>query len=212
MSRPAGNCPGCGAPVVFQFSSAVQTVCPYCRSIVVRHDVNLQKVGEVADLPPDASPIQLGTEGQHRGKAFVVMGRIVYSYDQGYWNEWHLMFNDGASGWLSDAQLEYHVSFRAEPPAELPRPGAIQRGNVFELQGAQYHVTTMTLAHYRGVEGELPFEYWDKSECVFADLRTTDARFGTIDYSEEPALLFLGEAVEFDDLKLSNVRFFEGWS
>ena len=43
-------CPSCGAPVKFQWSSAVQTVCPYCRSILVRHDVNLEAVGKVADL------------------------------------------------------------------------------------------------------------------------------------------------------------------
>ena len=35
-------CPSCGAPVKFRWSSAVQTVCPYCRSILVRHDVNLR--------------------------------------------------------------------------------------------------------------------------------------------------------------------------
>jgi hypothetical protein len=45
----------------------------------------------------------------------------------------------------------------------------------------------------------------------FVDLRTGDARFATIDYSDDPPLLFLGEALEFDDLKLKNVREFEGW-
>jgi hypothetical protein len=58
----------------------------------------------------------------------------------------------------------------------------------------------------------MPFENWDKKESVFADLRTADARFGTIDYSEPTPLLFLGEAVEFDDLRLKNLRQFEGWS
>ena len=37
---------------------------------------------------------------------------------------------------------------------------------------------------------------------LFADLRTADGQFATIDYSEAPPLLFLGEAVEFDDLQL----------
>jgi hypothetical protein len=45
----------------------------------------------------------------------------------------------------------------------------------------------------------------------FVDLRTADGRFGTIDYSDEPPLLFLGEAVEYDGLQLKNVREFEGW-
>ena len=56
----------------------MQTTCPFCHSILVRHDVDLEKVGEVADLPPDASPIQIRTEGKFNGKTFVVVGRIVY--------------------------------------------------------------------------------------------------------------------------------------
>jgi len=46
---------------------------------------------------------------------------------------------------------------------------------------------------------------------AFADLRTSDGRFATIDYSEDPPLLFMGRAVEFDELRLKNVREFEGW-
>ena len=62
------------------------------------------------------------------------------------------------------------------------------------------------------MQGELPFQYWDKTDMVFADLRTDDGDFATIDYSEKPPLLFLGRAVEFDDLHLKNLREFEDWS
>ncbi len=62
------------------------------------------------------------------------------------------------------------------------------------------------------MQGELPFQYWDKSDLLFADLRTADGDFATIDYSENPPLLFLGRAVEFDDLHFKNLRQFEGWS
>ena len=78
MSGRVANCPNCGAQIQFRWSSAVQTTCPYCNSILVRHDVDLARVGQVADLPMDASPIQLGVEGQYGGKAFQVVGRIVY--------------------------------------------------------------------------------------------------------------------------------------
>ena len=63
MSQPAANCPNCGALVQFRWSGAVQTTCEFCRSILVRRDLNLEKVGEVGDLPREVSPIQIGTEG-----------------------------------------------------------------------------------------------------------------------------------------------------
>jgi hypothetical protein len=206
----ATNCPQCGAPVRFRYAGAVQTVCEYCRSILVRHDLNLDLVGRRAEVPADASPIQLGTEGVYSGKAFTVVGRIAYEWDQGSWNEWHLIFSDGRSGWLSDAQLEYAVTFSAK--ASLPKQGELGRGQIFEHAGVRYTVTTVTLARYSGVEGDLPFEYWDKKDVSFLDLRTADGRFATIDYSEDPPLLFTGATVAFDDLKLRNLREFEGWT
>jgi hypothetical protein len=211
MSQPSGTCPNCGAKIVFRWSSSVQTVCEYCKSILVRTDVDLQKVGQVADLPPDSSPIQIGTEGRYNHKAFVVIGRIIYDYEQGSWNEWHIAFNDGTDGWLSDAQDEYAVSFPA-PGRKAPDAAQCEVGQECAWDNQRYTVTTITSAHYRGVQGELPFQYWDKEDVTFVDLRTQTGKFATIDYSDEKPALYLGEMVEFDSLGLKNLRTFEGWS
>ena len=211
MTRPVSNCPNCGAKVTFQWSSSVQTVCEYCKSILVRTDLDLKKVGQVADLPLDTSPIQLNTEGIFRGRSFVVVGRILYEYDQGGWNEWHLMMNDGKSAWLSDAQEEYAVSSLADGP-NLPSETQLQVGQEFRWNGDLYSLSVITKAHYRGVQGELPFQYWDKSDVTFADFRTPSRKFATLDYSDTDPVLYLGEFVEFEDLKLKNLRQFDGWS
>jgi hypothetical protein len=209
MTQPVANCPNCGAKIAFRWSASVQTVCEYCKSVLVRTDVDLEKVGQVADLPPNSSPIQIGTEGLYGKRSFVVIGRILYEYDQGNWNEWHIVMSDGAGGWLSDAQLEYAISFAATGQT-LPRNCKV--GQEFTWNNQAYTVSTITRAHYRGVEGELPFQYWDKSDVLFVDLMSHSNKFATIDYSEDPPLLFLGESVDFDSLKLKNLRSFEGWS
>jgi hypothetical protein len=210
MTQPVSNCPNCGARIVFQWSSSVQTVCQYCKSILVRTDVDLQKVGQVADLPPDNSPIQLHTEGVYGNKSFVVLGRIVYEWEQGGWNEWHITMHDGTSAWLSDAQDEYAISFRAEATG-LPAAKQLQVGQQFAWNNQRYTLSVITPAHYRGVEGELPFEYWDKDEVTFADFRSPSRQFATLDFSDEQPALYLGEFVEFEDLQLKNLRTFEGW-
>lgn len=168
-------------------------------------------MGKVADLPEDSSPIQIGTEGQVQNRSFLVLGRIIYEYEQGAWNEWHIVFNDGNSGWLSDAQLEYDLSIWTQPPSPLPPVQQIARDMVFRWNH-DFVVTSITRAHYKGVEGELPFEYWDKQDMIFADLRTATGDFATIDYSENPPLLFMGRPIEFDDLHFKNLRVFEGWT
>lgn len=208
-ARFSKNCPNCGAPVEFKFAQAVQTTCPYCQSILVRTDVDLQKVGTVADALVDSSPIQIGTEGVYDNKPFVVVGRIVYEYELGRWNEWHIVFNDSRSGWLSDAQLDYAVSFLANTEATKQN---YNPGNEVKLYDRKYTVSTITKAAYVGVEGELPFTYWDKAICQFVDLRTPSADFATLDFSEDPALVFIGRQVDYDELRLTNVKQFEGWA
>lgn len=208
MSTPAGNCSSCGAPVQFRWSSAVQTMCPFCRSILVRTDVELKHVGTVGDLPPDPSPICLLTEGVYRNKSFQVTGRLVYEYGDGGWNEWHILFSDGTSGWLSDAQLQYAVSF-LEPDAQVPAASNTSPGMHFKFHDIEYQVSTITLARYKGFEGELPFPFYGIDETRFVDLRTSGSQFGTLDYTDN--LVFLGEWVALDDLKLKNLREFEGW-
>lgn len=210
MSQPTTNCPSCGAPVVFRWSGSVQTVCPFCKSILVRVDIDIRTVGKVAELPPDSSPIQIGVEGVLDSKAFTVVGRIIYEFEAGGWNEWHLVYQDGSSGWLSDAQLEYDVTWLANPqPNAFPEDPVPEQQ--FTVEGRELQVTSITRAHYKGVEGELPFEYWGKDDVTFVDLRTYDEQFSTIDYTENPPLLFVGRVVGFDDLHLKNLREFEGW-
>ena len=210
MTIRTASCPNCGAPIRYRWSSSVQTVCEHCKSIVVRTDVDVRTVGLVADLPPDASPIQLHTEGRYRDKAFVVAGRILYKYEQGTWNEWHIVFDGGVDGWLSDAQNDFAVSFRAEKPG-LPSENQATLGQSFGWNGRQFTVVSRTRAHYAGVEGELPFEYWDKTVVTFVDLRSEAVDFATLDYSDETPALYIGESVEFDALQLRNIRRFEGW-
>jgi hypothetical protein len=212
MSSPLTNCPSCGAPVTFRWSGAIQTVCPFCHSILVRTDVALQNVGKVADLPPDPSPIQLQTSGTYNNKNFDVIGRIIYEYEQGGWNEWHIVFSDGTSGWLSDAQLQYAVSFQMQS-IPLPPEQQVTRGSRLTFAKIQFEVSTMTIASYKGTEGELPFPFYGKKNMLFADLRSTGDDFATLDYSDQAApMLFVGKTVSYESLHLKNIRQFEGWS
>ncbi len=199
-------CSNCGGGIEFRFDKSVQTTCGYCQSIIVRTDVDMRIVGKVAELPPSMSPIQLGTEGKYKGKAFSVAGRIIYDWDQGSWNEWHIVFQDGRSAWLSDAQAEYAVTTSAPFPSAGVTPEQFTAGRIVPMAGKEFTVSVKTRAHYRGVEGELPFEYWDKNEIQLVDLRTTGAEFASIDFSETPPLLFFGETVEFQDLALTNLK------
>ena len=73
-------CPNCGAPVEFRSAASAFAVCSYCRSSIVRDGEALQRIGQVAELFDDHSPLQLGVAGQLMGRAFTVVGRQQLAY------------------------------------------------------------------------------------------------------------------------------------
>jgi Domain of unknown function (DUF4178) len=206
------TCPSCGAPVEFKSAVSILSICESCRSTLVRHDVNLENIGKMAELKLDGSPIQLGVEGRYLDVHFVVIGRIQLRFEQGIWNEWHLLFDDGRSGWLGEAQGTYAVSFLAKNSAAFPEFSALAPGEKVELRGQGFQVQNRESARCIGGEGELPFQVGAGYDAPVVDLLGPNDSFATIDYSEEEPLLFIGEYMEFDDLHFSNLRQFDGWS
>ncbi|NWF54328.1 MAG: DUF4178 domain-containing protein [Syntrophaceae bacterium] len=204
-------CPSCGAPVVFQSAASILAVCEYCSSTLVRHDLDLENVGKMAQLQADGSPLQLRAEGRYRGVPFTVVGRIQLRFEKGLWNEWHLLFDDQRSGWLGEAEGNYAVSFLGEIKEGIPKFEELHPGRSVSLQDAVYEVTNMERAFCIGGEGELPFRLGPGYEAPVADLTGPGKRFATLDYSEDPPLVYLGEYVDFEELHLSGLREFDGW-
>ncbi|MEP6766533.1 MAG: DUF4178 domain-containing protein, partial [Gemmatimonadaceae bacterium] len=167
MTEPlsgTASCPNCGAPIRFRFAQAAQTTCDFCKSVLVRRGLDLQKVGTQAEFPRTGSPIQLGTEGKWRGRNFTVVGRVTYAWQFGRWNEWHCMMSDGTSAWLSDAQLEYAMTAQLDSKEALPNANNVTVGQAFTFAGVHYQAANITAAMYVGTEGDLPFTTDNRTE------------------------------------------------
>jgi len=199
------SCPSCGAPVVFKSASSILAVCDYCQSTLVRHDQALEDIGKMASLVEDRSPLQLGAEGSYKGVHFALIGRIQVKYGQGTWNEWHLLFDDMRTGWLSEAGGEYVLTFARYVEDRLPEVSELKFGQRFVLASQTWTVSNIENAECIAGQGELPFKVGAGYPVVAVDLRNS-ANFATLDYSETPPLFFIGEAVDFKSLKMSNLR------
>lgn len=199
------SCPSCGAPVVFQSASSILAVCEYCQSTLVRHDQALEDIGKMAALVEDRSPLQLGAEGSYKGVHFALIGRIQIKYGQGTWNEWHLLFDDMRTGWLSEAGGEYVLTFARYVEDRLPELSELKVGQRFVLASQAWSVSNIEQAECVAGQGELPFKVGAGYPVVTVDLRNS-ANFATLDYSETPPLFFVGEAVEFKSLRMTNLR------
>ncbi len=203
-------CPSCGAPVRFRGATSVVAVCPFCKSTLVREGVKLENIGKQAELLEDHSPIRIGAEGKHRGVGFTVVGRIQYKYGAGVWNEWHVLFPGSKGAWLSDASREYTIAYLV-PPQPMPAFEAMKPGQTLVLKGDKWFAGTYTVMDIQKAdvvagEGELPFQFKSEWQANVVDLRGEGARFATIDYSEDPPHLYVGEKLPFDTFGFSGLR------
>ena len=62
VSQRLYDCPQCGAPVPFGSSIAVFAVCAHCQSMVVLRGASVERMGEMAALPPPLTA-RRGAEG-----------------------------------------------------------------------------------------------------------------------------------------------------
>jgi hypothetical protein len=199
-------CPNCGAPVEFRSAASAFAVCSFCKSQILRDGDALRKIGESAELFDDHSPLQLGAGGLYQGTRFTLVGRLQYRYAEGTWNEWHALFDNGRSGWLSEDNGRYVMSFEAPLAEAPPVPSALRPGAQQLVNGQMFSVASVTVATLIAAQGELPSPPQTQRGFVVADLRNTAGEVGTLDYSQPQAPTWsIGRSVAISELKMTGL-------
>lgn len=194
----------------FKSRFSVFQVCPYCTSMLVRTDMNVEMVGKMAQLAADMSPFQLGTTGRFEKRHFEILGKQKLVYSEGNWNEWYLMFDDGREGWLGEAQGFLMVSFPVKN-FMIPDLGTLSAGSMIEIHKESYHVEDIKSVTCEGGVGELPVPGVKGRRSTSVDLVGPAKSFANIDYAGHGDRLYLGRYAEFEELQFSNLRELDGW-
>lgn len=203
------NCPSCGGEVVFKSRVTVFAVCSYCSSMLVRHDLDLEIIGKMAELLPDMSPLQIGARGKYQGAGFELVGRLKISWQDGSWNEWYALFDDGKCGWLAEAQGFWMISFE-HPADNAPELKDLLPEKQISL-GLDFQVTDIKDTVCQGSEGELPMRSPKGRKAVSVDLSGPKDEFACLDYSDDGIRAYIGRYVEFEDFQFQGLREIDGW-
>lgn len=204
------NCPSCGAEVPFQSKASVFAVCQYCNSTLLREDEEVKRLGEMAALQDDVSPLQLGTTGRTETGSFVLIGRIRLSWQHGSWDEWYFLEEARTPGWLGHAQGFYMVSYQiplaAETDISTLRPGAS-----LTLKGETYQVDDIKQVQCTFSEGELPYLGEKGSIITSIDLSGPNNSFASFSASGTGVIGYVGRYFQFKELSFQHVRALDGW-
>ncbi|WP_295951808.1 DUF4178 domain-containing protein [Rhodoferax sp.] len=199
-------CPGCGAPVDFLSAQSTHAVCAYCQSTVVRSGETLARIGKMAELFDDHSPLQLQASGTWKAQVFTLVGRLQYKYAEGTWTEWHAVRADGSSAFLSEDNGSYVfttplLAERAVPMAEQFRVGATTA-----INGKTFSVASNQTVSLTSAQGELPHLPALGEPFAMVELRSAAGEVLSVDYGTRPPSLSIGTAVLLEDLQLVGLR------
>ena len=204
--RYTAACPGCGAPVEFRSAQSSCAVCSYCHSTVVRDGATLSRVGKMAELFEDHSPLQLMATGRWQGKAFTLVGRLQLRGPSGAWTEWNALFDDGSSAWLAEDHGSYVLALPAQSGREIPEPARFRIGPTTAINGKSYQVAFNEQVALVAAAGELPRLPPQDRPFTMVELRSADNEVLSIDYGSTPPEFARGRPTSLEELQLTGLR------
>jgi hypothetical protein len=212
-------CPNCGADVVFRSPALPSRVCDYCRAMLVRSDAGVAQVGLAAALPFDVSPVQIGMRGRIDGYAFDVIGRVRWGWTDGTWNEWLMLFEDGAHAWLGEAMGDFML-LRPRPfgPVRTHTLKGIAGGKdavpgtEIKLDGAEMIIVDAREVQCITAEGELPFVPKPGWRVYSVDIRGENGEIANLQREGDAVEFYVGRYVTLAELAPSGLRAIEGWA
>lgn len=178
----------------------------------------------MSELFDDHSPLQLGVQGRLDGALtqpvaqgglgvsgpFMLIGRLQYRYEEGVWNEWHLLLDDGNRAWLSEDNGSYALTRDLGERTGLPLPQRFQAGQAFRLDGTAYSIASITEARLIAAAGELPFAPELNKPFWIVEARSAEGSIASLDYSagasEDSARLYVGRPVALSALALTGLK------
>jgi uncharacterized Zn finger protein (UPF0148 family) len=211
LSVLQANCPSCAAPIEFKSGSTIVLVCPFCRSAIARNDRKLEDLGKVAEIVESESPLKIGLKGNWREHHFELTGRAQLRHQLGgFWDEWYATFSNGWVGWLAEAQGKFYLTFY-KPLSEgvsVPSFESLQIGQEITqiTNETPFIVTEKGTATAIAADGEIPYKLVPNEQSDYADISGKNNAFGTIDYSENPPWVFVGQQVSLADIGLENAK------
>lgn len=216
------RCANCGADVPITSPATVTATCGHCSALLLRRDVDVELLGEVALPAPLRSRFQIGTEGRIGPRAFVVRGQVQLDHGAGLWNEWAAETDEGWI-WIAEAQGEVHLYEEVEgvetpsrkklPPidkttgAMRPAPDGDRDvwrpGDHVTIAGDRWRVRELGRGLVVTFKGEFPIRMKVQDRTTYVDLVRGAGEVATLDYTRPGKAEFLrGRLVSPSELVL----------
>ena len=154
------------------------------RILEIKREKRKKQRGE-GKVDTKSEELREGSIGTIDGLDFTVLGRLVYDWGGGRWEEFYLEFSDMEEHkWLSKEGTTLDLLDEVES-VDAPDPGELKEGAVFDFQGEKVKANEVGKARVVAVEGSFPWDIAAGTKVTYADCEFE--RTGEILSLEKPA-------------------------
>jgi phage FluMu protein Com len=187
--------------VEFTAGSAQVVVCGHCNTVVARKGLNFEDHGKIGRIVPTDSPLQLGADGRYARQAYRIVGHLQKDHGAGPWDEWYVEFQDGRTGWISESEGTFHLSFDSGVEEGVALAD-LHPGERLHLRNRAWVVEERGHGKVVAAEGQLPSDVDPTQDSYYVDATGPKGAFLTLDFgtrSHDPEV-FIGQALKLEQL------------
>ena len=194
------HCPTCGAPFRIKNRFVKAVTCEFCGHVALYDGVRLDPTGRTASLSQIPSPLYLDATGRLGSEDFRVLGRLVYEYAGGVWQEWFLALDGDGRAWLEEDEGQFTL-LEKQPLTGAPPFESVRVGERLRLAGRDVTVNEVGEATIVSAEGQFGTEILPGEAVGYVDAATDGEEVG-LEYGEREVELFVGRPVPREALSV----------
>ena len=158
----------------------------------------------MATLPEPPGQLFVGAQGSWNKRSFTVLGRVRYGWEQGCWDEWYVLFDDGTPRWISEDEGHLTLETFKQLPKAPRSYEEMRAGQWIKLGKQRFHIDEKNIATCEGGEGQLPFMIEPGEQVKYLEM-TSEEQHGTIEFEEGGGCkVFVGSTIDYRDLQLAH--------
>jgi hypothetical protein len=170
---------------------------------MVSGDSTLDSTGTTVALANYPSRLKVYTKGTIRGRGFTVLGRIRYTYDEGFWDEWQIGWDDGAPpAWLEEDEGYWTVFNKQRVRGEIPSYDALRVGTTVNINGQNVFVSEKRRARVLGSEGQFAAVMPIQGTFGYAQ-GASDGKMIAVNYWDNEIEISSGDELEHHEVMVS---------
>ena len=201
------NCPQCGDVLNINIKYSKLTRCNSCKSTIFLEDDAIKNLGKMNLLSDEPSPLKLQQKFRYGEKEYFPMGKIRYSYELGFWEEWFVLDSQEKPYWISVDEGNLILEKRFDlPKNEIQWIIKESRlSSTVTIQGKRYRVTEKDEGICQGFDGELPRAIKVSTKLNYLHLSSLEENWHiTLEEEEGEYMAYIGRWLDIYEMELNN--------